>query len=107
MEDYTFIVDELSLRAFVRFEISYAEMTENSNNVVFDEHKLTLEDLEIAIKNMKAAKVTRKIFCEDWYEHVFIGLREELGVTYNDRLSTGVLDPRKGRPDYKAIWRSA
>lgn len=107
MEEYPFIVDELSLRAFVRFEISYAEMTENNNNVVFDEHRLCLEDLEVAIKNMKAAQVTRKTFCEEWYEHVFIGLREELGVTYNDRLSTGVLsvfNKEKDMVDCLFMW---
>ena len=70
MEEYPFIVDELSLKAFVRFEITYDEMTEGHKNVVFDDHKMELEDLTCAMENLKAVSLSRKDFCEEWYEHV-------------------------------------
>ncbi|MCR5618275.1 MAG: hypothetical protein K6F83_08305 [Clostridiales bacterium] len=89
MEEYPFIVDEFSLKAFLRFEITYDEMTEGRTNVVFDDYKYTLDDIKTAIENIKAVRLTRKEFCEEWYEHVFIGLKDEFGITPAEWTSSG------------------
>lgn len=91
MEEYPFIVDELSLKAFVRFEITYDEMTEGHKNVVFDDHKMELEDLTCAMENLKAVSLSRKDFCEEWYEHVFLQLKDELGTGIRDLVTPGYL----------------
>ena len=83
MEEYPFIVDDVSLRAFFRFEITYAEMTEGRENILFDDCRITLEDYKIAMDNLKEAQICRKDFCEEWYEHVFIHLKDEFGIRYN------------------------
>lgn len=132
MKEFPHIVEAEEIRKFVRCEISYEEMTNNSDKVVFDDYIVVLEDFRAAFNVLKKNKVNRKDFIENWFVHVFMDLYSILDIhrfeitrnkelLYNDNLEMmyciyvwcdgeheryAKYHQKKDIPDYKAILKS-
>lgn len=78
MKEFPHIVEAEEIRKFIRCEISYEEMTNNSDKIVFDDYKVSIEDFRIAFAFFKKHKTPRQAFVEDWFVHVFVDLYDAL-----------------------------
>lgn len=69
------------LKKFIRYEITFDEMTHGLawENIIFEKYNTKVEDLRVAFQNMSKAKITLKTFIAEWYSPIIEKLAVKLG----------------------------